>query len=132
MPHAEVFAFFADGENDPRWRPAVTMMRRDGPVAVGTRYIQRMEVRGREYPADFEITVLDPDERVAFRNVDRLIEVEGGYTFSPAAGGTSVTFRLGSPVSGLKKLLVGKVMQKTLDAQVACLDKAKAILESGG
>lgn len=58
MPHAErtivigrpldeVFAFFADGENDPRWRPAVKVMRREGPLAVGVRYTHTALGMGR-------------------------------------------------------------------------------------
>ena len=41
-PPAEVYAFFADAENDPQWRSAVKSIKREGPLAVGARYTQRV------------------------------------------------------------------------------------------
>lgn len=56
-PQAEVFAFFADAENDPQWRPTVAMIKRNGPLAVGVRYTQRIAgPGGRELPADIQVT----------------------------------------------------------------------------
>lgn len=40
-PIAELFAFFADAENDPRWRSGVREIKRHGELGVGTRYHQR-------------------------------------------------------------------------------------------
>lgn len=52
-PQPEVFAFFADGENDPKWRLAVKLMKREGPIVVGARYTQRVAgPGGRQVPAD--------------------------------------------------------------------------------
>ena len=41
-PPAEVYAFFADAENDKSWRPGVAVIHREGPLAVGTRVTQRI------------------------------------------------------------------------------------------
>jgi uncharacterized protein YndB with AHSA1/START domain len=130
-PQGEVFAFFADGENDPRWRPAVKTMQREGPLGVGAHYHQRLKAGGREVPADIEITAFDPDERVAFRTVSGPARLEGSYTMSAAEGGTAVKFTLHSDLTGIKKLLMAKPMQKAMDGEMTNLDKAKAILESG-
>ena len=131
-PPAEVYAFFADGENDKSWRPGVKLMHREGPLAVGTRYTQRITgPGGRQVPADVEITALDPDTRVAFRGVAGPVRPEGDYTFAPAEGGTSVTFTLDAELTGVKKLFMAKPVQKSMDAEMANLDKAKALLESG-
>jgi|SRR4051794_38087817 uncharacterized protein YndB with AHSA1/START domain len=132
-PPAEVFAFFADGENDPRWRPAVRVMRRQGPLAVGARYTQRIAgPGGREIPADIEVTELAPDERVAFRGLAGPVRPMGSYAFRPAAGGTSVTFTLDAPLTGIKKLVMAKPAQKSMDSEMTSLDRAKAILEAAG
>src|SRR6516225_7703720 len=132
-PPAEVYAFFADAENDKNWRPGVKLIHREGPLAVGTRYTQRIAgPGGRQVPADVEITALDPDTRVAFRGVAGPVRPEGDYSFAPAEGGTSVTFTLDAELSGVKKLLMAKPVQKSMDAEMANLDKAKALLESGG
>jgi hypothetical protein len=43
-----------------------------------------------------------------------------------------VTFTLDAELTGVKKLLMAKPVQKSMDAEMANLDKAKALLESGG
>ena len=53
----------------------------------------------------------------------------GAYGFNAVEGGTRMTFSLDAQLSGLQKLLGGAV-QKTMDAEVAALDKLKALLES--
>jgi uncharacterized protein YndB with AHSA1/START domain len=131
-PQAEVFEFFADAENDPRWRPAVREMRREGPLAVGVRYHQRIKAAGRDIPADIEVTVLDPEERVAFKSVAGPAPMAGSYAFSAAEGGTAVTFTLHAELTGIKKLIMSKPMQKAMDGEMTNLDQAKAILESYG
>jgi uncharacterized protein YndB with AHSA1/START domain len=132
-PQAEVYAFFADAENDTRWRPAVKLMRREGPLAVGTRYTQRLAgPGGQQVAADIEITALDPGTRVAFRGVAGPVRPTGGYSFAPAEGGTAVTFTLAAELTGIKKLVMATPVQKAMDAEMANLDKAKTLLESGG
>jgi uncharacterized protein YndB with AHSA1/START domain len=132
-PHAEVYSFFADAENDKRWRPSVALIRREGPLAVGTRYTQRLAgPGGRQVAADIEITALDPGTRVAFRGVSGPVRPTGGYSFASAEGGTAVTFTLDAELTGVKKFLMTTPVQKSMDAEMANLDKAKALLESGG
>lgn len=43
-----------------------------------------------------------------------------------------MTFTLDAELTGVKKLLMAKPVQKSMDAEMANLDKAKALLESGG
>jgi uncharacterized membrane protein len=130
-PQMEVFAFFADGENDPRWRPEVKAMRRQGPLRVGVRYSQRAVVSGREVSADIELTVFDPDERIAFRAVTGPAPLEGSFTFRGTADGTAVTFTLDGELTGVKKFLLARRLQQAMDGEMSHLDNAKAILEAG-
>jgi uncharacterized protein YndB with AHSA1/START domain len=130
-PQAEVFAFFADAENDPQWRPAVKQIKRDGPLAVGARYTQRIAgPGGRQIPADVEVTAYEPDAKVAFRGIAGPVRPDGSYTFSAAGAGTSVTFSLSADLTGVKKVLMGSQVQKAMNAEMANLDTAKAVLES--
>jgi uncharacterized membrane protein len=132
-PQAEVFAFFADAENDPQWRSAVKSIKREGPLAVGTRYTQRVAgPGGRELSADVEVTTYEPDVEIAFRGIVGPVRPEGGYTFAAVEGGTSVTFRLSAELSGVSKMMMGKPVQNAMDGEMANLDKAKAVLESRG
>lgn len=130
-PQAEVFAFFADGENDPQWRPTVAMIKRNGELANGVRYTQRVSgPGGREVQADIQVTEYQPDERVAFHGISGPLRPDGSYTFATVEGGTSVTFTLGAELTGIKKLTMSKPVQNAMDAEMASLDKAKALLES--
>ena len=77
-----------------------------------------------------EVTAYEPDERVAFHGVAGPVRPDGSYTFSAVDEGTSVTFSLSAELTGIKKLVMGSQVQKAMDAEMANLDKAKAILES--
>src|SRR6185436_17061170 len=66
-PPAAVFAYFADGENDPQWRPAVKEIARNGPIGPGMTYRQRVAgPGGRPIPSDFRVTAYEPDSHLAF------------------------------------------------------------------
>lgn len=130
-PVAEVFAFFADAENDPQWRPGVTEIKREGPLVKGARYHQRIAgPGGRSIPADIELTDYVPDEFVAFKVVAGPVRPEGNYRFAATAGGTEVTFALSAELTGLKKLLMTRPVQKSMDGEMTALDNAKRVLES--
>ena len=130
-PVDEVFAFFTDPANESTWRgDAVKEFTPDGPIAVGTRIRQVVAgPMGRNLDADIEITGLEPDVRYAFRGVAGPVRPIGEYSFRPVEEGTEVTFRLDAPLSGLKKVFMGSSVQKAVNAEMACLDTAKAVLE---
>jgi uncharacterized protein YndB with AHSA1/START domain len=141
MPHAtrtviidrplkEVFAFLADAENDPTWRTGVITIHRDGPLAVGSRYSQQTAgPLGRSIPADLEITEYVLDSKVAFGVIAGPVRPFGSYVFSGDLT-TTVTFSLEVNLTGIKKLLMTRMVQQTMDAEMAALDRAKALLES--
>ena len=129
-PPAAVFAFFADSENDPQWRPHVREITRNGPIGPGMSYRQRVAgPGGRAVPSDFEITAYEPDTHLAFRVTAGPVRPVGDYTFRPVAEGTEVTLKLSAELSGVKKLLMSRPVQKAMESEVAGLDRAKQVLE---
>lgn len=131
-PVDEVFAFFADPTKGLTWRPALVEASADGPVAIGTVFRQRVAgPGGRTVPADIRLTELDPGRRVAFVGVAGPLRPDVSYDFEPVEGGTNVTFSISAPLSGPKKLFLGPIVQKSMAAEVAGLDTAKRLLESG-
>ena len=54
----------------------------------------------------------------------------GDYRFAAVDDGTEVTFKLSANLSGLKKLLMSKPVQQSMNSEVAALDRAKEILEA--
>jgi uncharacterized protein YndB with AHSA1/START domain len=130
-PPAVVFAFFADSENDLQWRPHVKEITRTGPVGPGVTYRQRIAgPGGRTVASDFEVTAYEPDTRLAFRVTTGPVRPVGDFKFRPVADSTEVTLTLSAKLSGVKKLLLSRPVQKTMESEVAGLERAKRILES--
>ena len=126
-PASEVFAFVADGENEPRWRPGVLDIQRVSGQGVGAVY--RQGVRGpggRRIAADFEVTAYEPDRRTAFRTIAGPVRPIGEFRFQESGGATTLTMSLG----GVKRLLMSSMVKKTMDAEVAAIENVKRILES--
>jgi hypothetical protein len=130
-PVSEVFAFITDPNNDHEWRSGVKEIRRESGEGLGARYYQRLAgPGGRAIPADFQVTGWDPDRQFAFQVVAGPLRPRGEYTFRPVDGGTELSFSLDAPLSGVKKLLMGRPVQKAISAEMANLDNAKRVLES--
>ena len=131
-PVSAVFAFFTDHDNDLKWRTHVKEIKAEGPPAVGAKVHQVIAgPGGRGIPADFEVTAYDPDQRYAFAVTGGPVRPKGDFRFAPTSeGGTEITFTLAADLHGLKKLLMGRSVQKSMDGELANLDQAKALLEA--
>ena len=126
---AEVFAFLSEGENDRRWRSGVLDIRRKSGQGRGAIYEQGVKGPfGRRVPADYEITAYEPDRRIGFRAIAGPVRPEGSYELTPADGGTRVTFALRAEPRWLAKLM-SPMVAKTMRAEVAQLDRLRAVLE---
>ena len=131
-PPAEVFAFLAEGENDPRWRAGVIDVRRKSGHGKGAIYEQGVKGPfGRRVPADYEVTAYEPDRRIGFRAIAGPVRPEGSYELEPHDGGTRVTFALRCSPRGMAKLMAPMVA-RTMRSEVAQLDRLRAVLEDPG
>lgn len=129
-PVDAVFAFVADGESCPQWRPGVVDVHRVAGDGVGTRYAQGVKgPMGRRISADYEITVFEPNQRLEFQTVTGPARPHGRYDFEAVDGGTRLTFSLDAQLTGLRKLLMGGAVQRTMDSEVRTLDNLKGVLE---
>jgi len=130
-PVADVFAFIADGANAQQWRSGILELSKKAGDGVGAVY--RQVVRGpggRGIDADYEITEYQPPTHMAFRTIAGPVRPIGSYDIRSRDGKTELTFRLSAEIGGLKKLLMGGAVQKTMDAEMARLDRLKQVLES--
>jgi uncharacterized protein YndB with AHSA1/START domain len=96
-PVEEVFAFLADGENDPKFSPRVQQIAKttDGPPGVGTRYASTVKDAGMTTQREFELTAFEEPSRIrwAERSKHAVTAPEGGYDLAPAGEGkTELTF----------------------------------------
>jgi hypothetical protein len=94
-PIEEVFAFLADGQNDPKFRPSVLEVAKttDGPPGVGTVYASTAKYAGMKTKREFRLTDFEPPTRIRWTEVSKslLTGPEGGYDLAPEGGATRVT-----------------------------------------
>ena len=129
-PVAEVFAFIADGLNGPRWRSGILDIAHVSGSGLGATYRQGVKgPGGRRVDADYRITAFEPSRRLAFEAIAGPVRPTGEYLFEDAGGATLVTFALQAELGGIQKLLMGGMVQKTMDAEVAALANLKRVLE---
>ena len=127
----DVFAFVADGTTATQWRPGVTDIKLASGSGLGARYVQGVKgPGGRRIAADYEITAWDPPRELAFAAVAGPVRPTGAYRLEAIPEGTRLTFSLDAKVGGLKGLLMGKAVQGSMDAEMASLDRLKAVLEA--
>jgi uncharacterized membrane protein len=130
-PLDEVFGFFTDPSNDPRWRQHVKEIAPEGPIAVGSRIRQVVQgPGGRGIPADIEVTGYESPTRYAFRTVAGPVRPVGEFRFAADGEGTSVSLSLSADLTGVKKVLMSRAVQRSMDSETHALDRAKAVLES--
>ncbi|MFG2616324.1 SRPBCC family protein [Streptomyces sp. NPDC048507] len=110
-PVEEVFAYLADGRNDPEFSPRVQRITKtpDGPTALGTVFRSTVKDAGMKTGREFRITAFEPPGLIRWSELSRnLVTAEGGYDLEPLPGGrTRVRVFNTLEGHGLGKLLVG-------------------------
>ena len=132
QPPDVVFRFFADPANDRSWRPHVKEITASGPPGAGARISQVVEgPGGRGIAADIEVTSYEPPTVYGFQVVAGPARPRGEFRLAPKGTGTLVTFSLSAELGGWKKWVMGGPVQKSMDGEMAALDRAKALIEAG-
>ena len=94
-PIEEVFAFLADGENDPKFSPRVLEIAKttDGPPGVGTVYASTVKDAGVKTKREFKLTEFVRPTRIRWAEVSKNLVTapEGGYDLAREGTGTRVT-----------------------------------------
>ena len=129
-PPDQVFAFLTDPANDHRWRRPVKEISASGPLGRGS--VVHQVVRGpagRGIPADFEVTAFEPPTRFAFAVTAGPVKPVGEFLFRPVGSGTEVTSPSALNCAGLKKLLMSRPVQSSMDSEAASLDTAESLIE---
>jgi uncharacterized protein YndB with AHSA1/START domain len=95
-PIDQVFAFLADGTNDPKFSPRVQQIEKttDGPPGVGTVFKSTVKDAGMTSSREFELTGFEQPVRIRWteRSKNAITVPNGGYDLEPAGdGATKVT-----------------------------------------
>jgi carbon monoxide dehydrogenase subunit G len=134
-PVEEVFAFLANGENDPRFSPRVQKMEQvtDGPTAVGTVFASTVKDAGMTTKREFRISVFEPPVRIRWTELSKnlVTAVDGGYDLEATPAGTT-RLRVFNVLEGhgLGKLLVGFALGAARKDADAFAQRIKAAVEA--
>jgi uncharacterized protein YndB with AHSA1/START domain len=94
-PIDEVFAFLADGTNDPKFSPRVLEIAKttDGPPGVGAVYASTVKDAGVKTRREFRLTEFEAPTRIRWAEQSKNLVTarEGGYDLVPEGTGTRVT-----------------------------------------
>ena len=107
-PGAEVFAFVAEAENNPRWHAHVLETRwlDPGPMRVGRRAHQVSRILGLRYEIDAEIAIWEPTRHVAWQTITGGATVRTDCRIDPEDDGCRLTMAAeGEFANGLLRLL---------------------------
>jgi hypothetical protein len=111
-PIEEVFAFLAEGTNDPQFSPRVQRIDKHpaGPTAVGTVFRSTVKDAGMTSLRDIRITALEAPWKLRWTETSKntVMSPEGGYDLETTADGMT-RVRLFNVLEGhgIGKLLVG-------------------------
>ena len=134
-PVEEVFAFLADGENDPKFSPRVLEMKKvtDGPPGVGTVYRSTVKDAGMTTRREFRISEFVVPTRIRWTEESKNLVTadEGGYDLEPAGDGRT-RMRIFNVLEGhgIGKLLVGLALGAARKDADAFAHRIKAAVEA--
>ncbi len=134
-PIEEVFAFLADGENDPKFSPRVLEIHKttDGPAGVGTHYVSKVKDAGVTTDREFELTAFESPSRIRWSEVSKnmVTAVEGGYDLEPAGEGkTKLTVYNVLEGHGFGKLVAGLALRSARKDADPFAGRIKAAVEA--
>jgi hypothetical protein len=134
-PIDEVFAYLADGENDPKFSPRVLRIDKKpaGPTQVGTVFSSTVKDAGMKSSREFRITVLDVPSTIRWSEQSRnaVTVTEGGYDLQELPDGRT-RMRIFNTLEGhgIGKLLVGLALSAARKDSAAFVQRIKQAVES--
>jgi uncharacterized protein YndB with AHSA1/START domain len=130
-PVETVFNYVANGEKSAEWRPGVIDISHVSGEGVGATYRQGVKgPLGRRIAADYRVTAFEPNRRLEFQATAGPVRPHGRYDFESIDGGTRLTFTLDAELSGLRRLLMGSMVSRTMEAEVRAIERLKEVLEA--
>jgi carbon monoxide dehydrogenase subunit G len=134
-PIDEVFAFLADGTNDPKFSPRVQEIRKttDGPVAVGTVFESTVKDAGMTTRRKFEVTDMQAPTRIRWseRSKNMVTVPDGGYDLERVSDTqTRVTIHNTFAGHGFGKIIVGFAVKAASKDAPAFAERIKVAAEA--
>lgn len=109
-PAAEVFEFIADFENNPRWQGGMRSCRwtSEGPLRVGSTYVQEASFLGRRIDTHFRVTEYEPGRSISIESTKSTFPIQVTRSVEPLGEQRCrVTAHVRGQPKGIVKLLSG-------------------------
>jgi Polyketide cyclase / dehydrase and lipid transport len=130
-----VFAFLADGTNDPKFSPRVQEIRQttDGPAGVGTLYESKVKDAGMTTSRTFELTAFEAPTKIRWteRSKNMITVPDGGYDLERVSDTqTKVTIHNRFEGHGFGKLILGFALKAAIKDAPAFAQRLKSAVEA--
>ena len=134
-PIADVFAFLAEGTNDPKFSPRVIEIHKepDGPSGLGTIFVSRVKDAGMTTDRRFELTVFEAPTTLRWseRSKNLITVPDGGYDLEAVGDSQTKLTVFNSLVGhGFGKLIVGFARKAAVKDADAFAQRIKAAVEA--
>jgi hypothetical protein len=134
-PIEDVFAFLADGTNDPKFSPRVQEIQKttDGPIAVGTVFESKVRDAGMTTSRKFELTAFEAPTKIRWteRSKNAVTVPDGGYDLEKITDTqTRVTIHNTLEGHGFGTLIVGFATRAAVKDAPAFAGRIKAAVEA--
>ncbi|HUG32561.1 MAG TPA: SRPBCC family protein [Acidimicrobiia bacterium] len=133
-PAPEVFAFFADASNNPKWQHGMISCEwtSEPPIGVGSTYRQRARFLGRDVTSSFMVTDYEPGRLISIETTESTFPIKVVRIVDPTdKGSCEVAADIsGGPENwffGLIGPMIQKRAQKSVDADY---DRLVQLLEA--
>jgi hypothetical protein len=134
-PIDQVFAFLADGTNDPKFSPRVQKIekRSGGPPGAGTVYSSTVKDAGMKTSREFKLTEFEQPTKIRWTELTKnaITVPDGGYDLEPAGeGATRMTILNSFEGHGFGKLILPLALRGAKKDADAFAGRIKAAVEA--
>ena len=126
---AQVFAYVADFENNPRWQGGMQSCRwtSTDKMQPGSTYVQQAKFFGRQIDTHFRVTAVEPDRSISIESTVSTFPIQVTRSVQPLGEGRCrVTAHVRGQPTGVLRLF-SSMVRKSIRKDY---DKLKALLES--
>ena len=130
-PLEDVFAFFTEPTNNPKWEEGLIECRKvsPGPMGVGTQVLEVRKFMGRQMESTLDVTAYETNKKYAVKVASGPIPFELSAMFEAVGDGTKVSVSGHGEPGGFFKLAEGLV-KKQLQSQIeGDMGRLKKVLE---
>jgi uncharacterized protein YndB with AHSA1/START domain len=119
-PPAEVFPWLLEQDKVPQWTGHLRTYEQlgDGALAIGSRVRQVLEVSGRTFDVQLEITRYDPPHGAETRFSTNGIDLVNDYRLEPNGAGTRLTQSIEAKPTSLTARMIVPVVQPRLEQKL--------------